>query len=191
VYVTPLTSRCQFLTVQAVAWKVFIVQRKGRDRYVVGAVVGGRGQLQPRGGHDLHADLRIVDGRPIVVGIRVNRRPEGKDQRPLSLRELRRLPLATFMEAAREGVAANLAGASGHEFGRRVTRARVPRTKSGRKTETDWQRLAAAILDERGRGTLNPGAAVARRMGVDPGTMRVWVHRMRQRGLLPPPEGGL
>jgi hypothetical protein len=177
---------------RVVRWQQFTLAAGDKpSQYVVRAITERRSPFF--GACELRADVMIVDDRPVIVGIAASKWPDVRTGvSPLSLREFRRLPIATFMEAAREAVTWSRdeeeGRASGHDFGARIRRARAPRVKSGHKTEAQWRAIAAAYLDEVRRGTPNPSAALAHRMGVDPATMRVWLHRLRKRGLLPSNE---
>lgn len=118
--------------------------------------------------------------------------------RRLSLRDLRRLPLATLLEQARVLAGswwATMNEASDGEkswppedLPRRLARARAPRSRPRGRTGGFYEQLAAAYKAEVARGEPNPGAALARRMNESPETMRVWVYRARKLGLLPPAE---
>jgi hypothetical protein len=120
----------------------------------------------------------------------------------LSLRDLRRLPLPTFLEAARMLGGASFeahreAKATGQdvsivteELVDRVRRVRAPRGGPSGRSADFFPKLAAAYRAEVAKGTTNPGATLARRMGADPNLMRAWVFRMRKAGLLEPAEHG-
>ena len=154
---------------------------------------------------DVQLDAKARSPRPTVVGVSVRRErrirstersKSGKaplirltttSPEAVSVRAIRRLPLETFLEAAREAVATRELPTD--ERWARIERARPPRRQGRRWTDQEWERLADSYRREVAKGTPNPGAALAHRMGESPETMRVWVHRMRKRGLLEGWEG--
>jgi hypothetical protein len=150
-----------------------------------------------KGGYVMRADLRLdPDNRPVVTGLAAARHQRVAKRRrplPLSIREMRRLPFPTFAEAARAAVVA----IEGHRRGDRVSLADLnhaaasgqPKSRAKGSTTDRWVKLAKKYEQEVARGKANPSAALAEREGVDPATMRVWVHRMRRMGLLPPAAG--
>ena len=128
--------------------------------------------------------------RPVLTSLTVSREPEHETPQPLSLREMRRLPLATFSEAARAAVAAVL-DAPPAELSQelaRATRARPPRGRPSRRGHSTafYTKLADAYRGEVARGEPYPGASLAKRMKVSSDQMRVWIHRARKAGHLEP-----
>jgi hypothetical protein len=191
-----LTERCQSSSVRRVPkrWQFTVADGESPDTYAVKVYFGAKHPLEG-GGYELRADVRMSEDRPIVIGIGVSRWPEiRKGLQPLSPRDFQRLPIATFMEQAREAVAFRREQEQGEikapgDFTERLRRARAPRAKGRVKGERFWRDLAEAYKDEVRRGTPNPGAALAKRMGEDPAKLRVWISRMRhEKGLLPDPE---
>jgi hypothetical protein len=145
----------------------------------------------------LRAHVKVAKGRPIVVGLGAARpsssdwarsvRPRGVPK-ALSLRDFRRLPMATFAAKARDAVAQIIRHQAGEFVSLADFNAAVEQAKPDRrgKAARDWARIAKAYQDAVARGEQYPSATVAKRMGVDPGQMRVWVYRLRKAGILEP-----
>jgi hypothetical protein len=118
--------------------------------------------------------------------------------RGLTERELRRLPIATFLRQAQV--------AAGHFFAMKdrrrrgeptgeldseqmladLRRVRAPRGRPDRST--DFYREIAEFYRAAVAQGKRPGAEIARRKRVNPNTARVWIHRARKLGFLEPVE---
>lgn len=183
-----------------------------------------------RAGYELRAEI-VKDpatDAPVIVGLSVRRlrrleaRPNGsaldwllrkkkaeahgellfaEPPRPLSPRELRRLPLATFLEGARLAAGAHYdahrraretgqdqPSPFGPEFARQLSRVRAPRGRPQRgRSSRFYAELAEAYRALAAQGFQHPGAELARRKHEDPNTMRQWIHRARRLGFLDKP----
>lgn len=139
------------------------------------------------GDYVLRAHAKVARGRPVIVGLGAERPSKG-EPKALSLRDFRRLPMATFEAKVRDAVAQIRRHEAGEfvslaDFNTAIAKARPNRRG---KPSRDWARIAKAHQDAVSRGEQYPSATVAKRMGVDPAQMRVWIHRLRQKGILPP-----
>src|SRR5512133_2074157 len=117
---------------------------------------------------------RTADGEPVATGISVHRTPgPNGEPRPLSPRELQRLPLTrirdAMLEVARNPTAATLVGER--------TRLEVPKGRPERgKSAAFYKEIADAYrrckLENR-----SPAKAIAKIKRVDENTVDTWIHR--------------
>jgi hypothetical protein len=145
--------------------------------------------------HVLRAHVKAVRGRPVVVGLGAGRPSSGRDPKPLSFRDFRRLPWANFEARARSAVAEILRHQRGEhvtlaDFNAAIERARpTRRRRSGGTGTQDWARIAREYQKLVAKGERYPAAELAKRLGVPASNVRVWVHRLRNEGVLPREEG--
>lgn len=111
---------------------------------------------------------------PIVTEILVREPVRG-----VSPREVRRLPLATYVQAA-------LAEARKPGAHSRMVEAPKGQPRKGRSTGF-YQEIADAYRSLQARGVPHPAKEIARRKRVDPNMVHQWVHVARRHGFLEPP----
>lgn len=171
------------------------------------AIASVRDDDHPRLDPEFH--YAKIRGRGLtLVGVAVRLRL-GRSAKPLTITELRDLPLSRWEQAVRahlgeagrklrSQVAARLSGKTLREAVARVqpelleaarvnpTDGRVQRSVNAamRLAEVaDWYRIYVAT------GTSNPSAAVAEKFDMNPSAARARIHRARQKGYLGPAPG--
>jgi hypothetical protein len=143
------------------------------------------------GEYVLRAHVKAVKGRPVVVGLGAGRPSSGRNPKPVSLRDFRRLPVATFEAKARASVAESIRHERGElvtlaDFNAAIEQARPKgRRRNGGTGTQDWARIAKAYQELVARGEPYPAAVLAKRLGVPASNVRVWIHRLRRDGVLP------
>ncbi len=115
---------------------------------------------------------------------------------PISTRDLRRLPLASFVRAATSLAEAYRRGVeTGEEFewptagdwDRSLEKVRLPRGRPERRTSGFYGELADSYRQLAAQGK-RPVQEIARRKRVSPNTVRQWIFQARKRRLLDPPS---
>jgi hypothetical protein len=126
---------------------------------------------------------RTADGDPVTTGIAVYRTLTADGEpRPLSPRELQRLPLTRIRDAMLE-VAHNPTGAT--LVGQRE-RLQVPKGRPERGKATSFYKEISDAYRQCKRENRSPAKTIAKLKRVDENTVYTWIHRARQLGLLEP-----
>jgi hypothetical protein len=150
--------------------------------------------VEDRAGYTVEAEVAEDEetGAPAVVGLSIRRQGD-EPNLPVSLRDIRRLPLATILSRAR--AAASIVFDAKHrvaetgedqeldmaELAARVRKARAPRGLPERGHSAAWYlELLQAERDLRASGVEHPGAELARRKKVPPNTVYQWLYRARK-----------
>lgn len=126
---------------------------------------------------------RTAEGEPVTTGIAVYRALTAKGEpRPLSPRDVQRLPLTrvrdAMLEVARNPTGATLIGQ--HE------RLRVPKGRPERGRAASFYKEIAASYRQATEQGRSPAKTIARAKRVDENTVYTWIHRARRLGLLAP-----